>query len=200
MPLSHTLPPADRTNACVIGEKMKIIIDPSPQDKNEYKLLLNELCPLRLQAIFLTHYHWDHYEMSADLARELKLTIILSRTTYQKVLHYESADYFKDVKIKFVSDGDIICDWLGEDVIAYDIAGHAPGHLGLAPRSLKWFLAGDLYQGIGTVVISSTDGDMSLYYESLKKVMNLKPKIIIPSHGIPTGGVHRLEFVLNQPQ
>jgi len=45
MPLSHTLPPATRTNAFLIGDEgsSRILVDPSPKDDEEYQKFKNTL-------------------------------------------------------------------------------------------------------------------------------------------------------------
>jgi glyoxylase-like metal-dependent hydrolase (beta-lactamase superfamily II) len=82
----------------------------------------------------------------------------------------------------------------------YAIPGHDEGQLALAPRSMEWFLVGDLIQGVGTVVVSSPEGDMKKYFASLARVIRLDPRVIIPSHGIPMGSVYRLRATLAHRQ
>ncbi len=90
----------------------------------------------------------------------------------------------------------MLTQWLGEDVVIYEVPGHDEGQLAVAPRSLSWFIVGDLIQGIGTVVISAPEGNMKKYFASLERVIALAPKYIIPSHGIAMGGTYRLEATL----
>ena len=72
--------------------------------------------------------------------------------------------------------------------------GHDNGQLALMPTCGSWCIVGDLIQGIGTVVVSSKPyGSMSKYFNSLEKIISLKPEVIYPSHGIAMGGVFRLE-------
>ena len=54
-------------------------------------------------------------------------------------------------------------------------------------------MAGDLFQGVGTVVIGEPEGNMQTYMETLKKVIKLNPKCVFPSHGIALGGSHILQ-------
>ena len=61
---------------------------------------------------------------------------------------------------------------------------------------MKWFLVSDLIQTIGTVVIGDDEGDMKKYFSSLERVINFSPKVVLPSHGIAIGGVHKLEMTL----
>jgi len=68
------------------------------------------------------------------------------------------------------------------------------------PDSRKWFLVGDLIQGIGTVVIGGDEGNMNKYFDSLRKVILLNPGIILPSHGIALGSTFRLQKTLEHRQ
>ena len=78
----------------------------------------------------------------------------------------------------------------------YEVPGHDEGQLALAPDNMNWFLVGDLIQTVGTVVIQAPEGDMKKYFHSLERVIALKPKNCIPSHGIIIGGTFKLEETL----
>lgn len=196
MPLSDTLPPAERTNCFMIGSKNKFIVDPSPKDTNEYRELLSVLKDDSLDKIILTHHHWDHHKHAPDMARHLELPLYMSDETRTRLLKVFGNDYLKECEVVTTKDGDSVGKWIGQDVIVHEIPGHDQGHIGLAPRNLNWFIVGDLFQGIGTVVVGGDEGNMSLYFESLKKVIELQPGCVIPSHGIPLGGVSILEKTL----
>lgn len=193
MPLSHTVPPATRTNAFVIGD---IIIDPSPKDEAEFEKLIDCLQHIKLCSIVLTHHHGDHHQYSVDLAERLSLNMMMSEDSFNRILTKWGKDYFRDIEISYIKEGDSVTTWQKEKVIAYQIPGHDEGHIGLAPASMKWFIVGDLFQGIGTVVVGGEEGDMVKYFSSLEKVIKLNPNCVIPSHGIPLGGVHILEKTL----
>ena len=191
---SATLPPASRTNAFMLGDvdAPKLLVDPSPNSAEEYQCLLNTIEGRKLDAIFLTHHHPDHHQFSNHLARKLKLPIILSQDTQQRLTLKNGEDYFEQVELCNPSENEEVTRWHGSAVRVYEIPGHDAGHLGLAPDTLSWFLVGDLIQGIGTVVIPSPEGDMATYFKTLEKVIALNPEVIIPSHGIPMRTTHRL--------
>ncbi len=196
MPLSHTLPPATRTNAFLIGDDgPKILIDPSPQDKEEYFKLKNTIDLFGLDKILLTHHHPDHHEHSVELAREYKVPMLMSEDTHRR-LGYKLPHYFEGVEIHLVKEGDVITDWLGRKVLVYEVPGHDEGQIALAPDDMSWFIAGDLFQGVGTVVIGDDEGDMAKYFATLERVIALSPKVLFPSHGIGLGGVNILENTL----
>ncbi len=191
---SATLPPATRTNALLLGDAdaAKLLVDPSPNSEEEYGCLLNTIEDKMLDAVFLTHHHPDHHQFSNKLARHLRIPIILSQDTQQRLTLKYGEDYFENVELRFATENEEVTCWHGSSVRVYEIPGHDAGHLGLAPDSLAWFLVGDLIQGIGTVVIPSPEGNMATYFSTLEKVIALNPEVIIPSHGIPMRSTHRL--------
>jgi ribonuclease/clavin/mitogillin len=197
MPLSHTLPPAVRTNAFLIGDgkNPKILIDPSPQDDLEYDKFLRTIKIFGVDQILITHHHPDHYERSNKLALELNVPILLSSFTFDKILSKNPA-YFNGIETSFLREGDVITQWLGRDVKIIEVPGHDEGQLAVAPEDMSWFLAGDLFQGIGTVVIGGDEGDMAKYFKTLERVIKLSPKVVFPSHGIGLGGVSIIEKTL----
>lgn len=197
MPLSHTLPPATRTNAFLIGDdgSPKILIDPSPKDDHEYDKLKNSLSEFGVDKIMLTHHHPDHHERSTKLAREWKLPILLSTYTYDRLVR-KQPDYFEGIKTEFLKEGDILTRWITREVKVFAIPGHDEGQLAVAPTDMSWFLAGDLFQGVGSVVIGGEEGDMAKYFSTLEKVITLAPKVLFPSHGIGLGGTSILERTL----
>ena len=193
MPLSHTLPPATRTNAFVIGE---LLLDPSPKDVEEYRKFKNTIAPFGVQKIVLTHHHPDHYERSNELARDLSAPILLSAYTRNRIQKLHPG-YFEGVKVEVIKEGDVVTNWLGRKVLVMEIPGHDEGQIALYPEDLSWFIAGDLFQGVGTVVIGGEEGDMQKYFNTLERIINLSPKVVIPSHGIGLGGTTILERTLD---
>lgn len=201
LPLSHTFPPANRTNCFLIGDDREgVLIDPSPKNEEEKSKLLKSLRNFVVDEIFLTHHHPDHHEHSVEMAITLDVPMGMGKWTYERIKKLWGDDYFKDRKIKFYKEGDVLTKSLGEDVLIYEVPGHDEGQLALAPRTLNWFLVGDLIQTIGTVVIGGEEGDMAKYFASLHKVIDLKPKFIIPSHGIALGGTNKLTMTLKHRQ
>lgn len=197
MPLSHTLPPATRTNCFLIGDQgaRKIMIDPSPQDEAELAKLLHVANRYGIDAILLTHHHGDHHEFAPQIAHRYKLPILLSEDTRQRLTR-ANPEYLLGLEVRTLKEGDAITTWLGHPVKVVEVPGHDEGQLALAPENMAWFLAGDLFQGIGTVVIGGDEGDMAKYMRTLAKVIALKPRVVYPSHGIGLGGTGILEKTL----
>jgi glyoxylase-like metal-dependent hydrolase (beta-lactamase superfamily II)/8-oxo-dGTP pyrophosphatase MutT (NUDIX family) len=198
LPLSHTFPPANRTNSFIIGDddQVKYLIDPSPRDEEELEKFLKSVNKVGFDRIFITHHHPDHYEFSRDIALRYKVPMEMSQFTYTII----GLKYFEGIEINLRKEGDVITKSLGHDVRVYEVPGHDEGQLALAPDNMSWFLAGDLIQTIGTVVIGGPEGDMQKYFHSLKRVIELNPKNIIPSHGIIIGGTNKIVQTLQHRQ
>lgn len=198
LPLSHTFPPANRTNSFIIGDEdqVKYLIDPSPRDEAELEKFIKSVSKVGFDRIFITHHHPDHYEFSRDIALRFKVPMEMSQFTYTII----GAKYFEGIEINLRKEGDVITKSLGQNVRVYEVPGHDEGQLALAPDNMSWFLAGDLIQTIGTVVIGGPEGDMQKYFHSLKRVIDLNPKNIIPSHGIIIGGTNKLVQTLQHRQ
>ncbi len=201
LPLSNTFPPANRTNSFLIGDDdaVKILIDPSPKP-SEFEKYFKTISQYKIDAILITHHHPDHYECLDQLIDRTSLPIFMSKITFDRISRKKGDDYLKKMQIKFLKEGDIVTTYLGSPVEVLEVPGHDDGQIALRPKSNKWFLVGDLIQTIGTVVIGDDEGNMSEYFKSLNRVIDLKPNVILPSHGIIIGGVHRLEETLKHRQ
>lgn len=196
MPLSNTLPPATRTNAFVLGDEIKILVDPSPMNINEYRKLLEGLKQYHLDKIFITHHHADHHQYAPELARHFNLPIYISQDSFNRCRDKHGENYFKDIVVVHPLEGEHVGTWLGQEINVIAIPGHDEGHLALAPKSLLWCIVGDLFQGVGTVVVGGDEGDMQKYMNSLKKIILMNPKTVTPSHGITLGGTNILQKTL----
>tara|TARA_R110000868_G_scaffold38661_1_gene135012 strand:+ start:13729 stop:15000 length:1272 start_codon:yes stop_codon:yes gene_type:complete len=197
LPLSNTFPPANRTNSFILGDEEKILVDPSPKDEKELARYLKVAEAVGFDKIFLTHHHPDHHEFAPEIARVRGLPILMSADSHQRILVKWGPDYFRDCRIQYVHEGDVVCRSQGVDVIAFNVPGHDEGQIALAPKTFNWILVSDLIQTIGTVTVGGPEGDMAKYFASLEKVIARNPKFVIPSHGIAVGGTYKLQKTLD---
>lgn len=196
LPLSNTFPPANRTNSFLIGDSKKVLIDPSPKDQDEYKRFVKVLSKFEVNEIFLTHHHPDHHEYAPELAKLLNVDISLSEKTHELITQRWGKDYFKEIKVRFLKEGDVLTRSNNCDIVLCHIPGHDEGQMAPARADHRYIIVGDLIQSVGTVVIGAPEGDMAKYFHSLERMIKLKPKFIVPSHGIALGGVQKLEMTL----
>lgn len=202
MPLSHTFPPANRTNCFLVGDKEgeRFLIDPSPKDQSEYQKLTLSLEAFGFDHIFLTHHHSDHHEYAPDLAREYKVPMHMSQDTYDRICAKKGEYYFHGIHVRLRKEGEALTETLGKRVLIYSFPGHDEGQLGLMPEDHSWCLVSDLIQTVGTVTIGGEEADMLKYFKSLERVIDLNPMSVFPSHGIGLGGVYKLQKTLRHRQ
>lgn len=188
---SNTLPPASHTNAFLLGDnpRQRILVDPSPGDETVYNNLRTFLAEFGAPtAIFISHHHPDHHERANRLAGELHIPLQMSTQTRAYIDRRWGSAYFSGITVQTIEEGQTLCHWHEQAVRAVAVPGHDSGHLALLPDSRHWMIVGDLYQGVGTVVIGQPEGNMRDYFASLKKVIALKPRVTVPSHGIALPG------------
>jgi glyoxylase-like metal-dependent hydrolase (beta-lactamase superfamily II)/8-oxo-dGTP pyrophosphatase MutT (NUDIX family) len=196
MPKSNTLPPASRTNAFIIGDDKKCLIDPSAQNIEEFEKLKIALSHFEIDKIIITHHHGDHHEYAANMAKHLDVDIYISEDSYLRCKKKYGEEYFGDAQVVFLEENMVVSKWLGKDVIGLAVPGHDEGQFAFMPMCKSWCIVGDLFQGIGTVVVGGEEGDMQKYFASLKKIIDLNPEAVVPSHGIMLGGVNIIKKTL----
>ena len=199
---SNTLPPADRTNCFHFGDagSPRVLVDPSPKDETEYARLRDATESLAVDRILLTHHHRDHCERADQLARELKVPVLMSADTKDRLSIRQGGRFLHGLNVELVKQDDVVTHWHGEPVSVIEVPGHDRGQIALMPESRAWCIVGDLIQGIGTVVIAPPEGDMGQYFRSMRRVINLNPAVILPSHGPALGSVYRLQTALEHRQ
>ena len=198
---SPTLPPARHTNMVVLGGA-GLVVDPGATANKERARALSLLRALRapaggLQAIFLTHHHFDHVAAASWLSERLGLPLWGHRRTGGLLGgRGELARTFED--------GEEIPGPAGEPSgwVTLLTPGHAPGHLCLWHEGTRRLVAGDMVAAEGTIVVDPDDGDMHAYIESLRRLAGLDAAALVPAHGpvlVPAEPVlryyisHRLE-------
>lgn len=194
---SNTLPPATHTNVFWIGGDggPRVLVDPSPADRDELGRLCRSLDAFGVDLVFLTHHHPDHREFADEIARRYRVPLGLSADTRARIAA-KSPGFFEGLAVRIYGEGDELTRWQGEAVRLIAVPGHDEGQLAPLAESRTWCIVGDLIQGIGTVVIAPPEGNMRKYFASLKRVIELDPAVIIPSHGLALGGTHFLQSAL----
>jgi ribonuclease/clavin/mitogillin len=195
---SNTLPPAMHTNVFWLGGDgaPRVVVDPSPSDRAELERLYRSLDAFGVDLVFLTHHHPDHREFADEIARRYGVPLGLSDDTRARIAAKAGARFFEGLDVRIYGEGDELTRWQGESVRLLAVPGHDEGQLAPMPESRAWCIVGDLIQGIGTVVIAPPEGDMRKYFTSLRRIIELDPAVIIPSHGLALGGTHYLQQAL----
>ena len=132
-----------------------------------------------LVGIWLTHHHPDHIGGVTALRQQLDLPVSAHPETAERLRAIGiSVDHHLSDEQRIVLGGEVEFP-----VRVLHTPGHARGHLCFYDETYGSLLAGDLVAGIGTIVIDPPDGDMRDYLESLRRVRELAPRTLFPSHG-----------------
>jgi glyoxylase-like metal-dependent hydrolase (beta-lactamase superfamily II)/8-oxo-dGTP pyrophosphatase MutT (NUDIX family) len=168
-----TLPPADHTNAYMVGDPQGdyVLVDPAVRMREDMESLATAIDRHKgtLVAVVFTHSHGDHLADIGLLREAIDAPIWGSEYTSQSV----PCD-------RILVDGDVL--QLGNQSWKVMITpGHHPGHVCLLGDA--GLIAGDMVAGIGTILIPPQTGNMNEYIEQLKRLKDAKPHLIFPSHG-----------------
>ena len=168
-----TLPPADHTNAYMVGDPDGdfVLVDPAVRMREDMETLATaiERHEGNLLAVIFTHSHGDHLADIGLLREAVDAPIWGSEFTSQSVPCE-----------RILKDGDAL--QLGNQQWKVLITpGHHPGHVCLLGDA--GLIAGDMVAGIGTILIPPQTGNMNQYITQLKRLKALQPHLIFPSHG-----------------
>jgi glyoxylase-like metal-dependent hydrolase (beta-lactamase superfamily II) len=159
------------TNTYVVGEDAVVVIDPGPADEGHLARVEGAVRESgRAVAVVLTHHHLDHSQAAAEMARRLDAPLAAFPHPDSPVLDRELAD------------GDEVA-FTGGPLQALHTPGHARDHLCLWWPEAATVFTGDLVAGQGYIVIDPPDGDMSDYFDSLRRIRQLDARSLRPGHG-----------------
>ncbi|MEP2716003.1 hydroxyacylglutathione hydrolase [Pseudophaeobacter sp.] len=121
-----------------------------------------------LDAILLTHHHYDHIDGVEEL-----------RSTYGLQVYGGKADAARLPKLDHALDYGATFDLFGEQISVLDVSGHTIGHIAFyLPDSAAVFTADSLMAlGCGRLFEGSPD----MMWESLNRLMALPPEILVYS-------------------
>lgn len=180
-----TLPPAEHTNAYVIGRDPAYVIDPATPHQDEQRALELALRRAqrdgrRLRAVLLTHHHRDHVGAVSFVRRAFDLPVWAHAETAARV------DFPVD---RTLADGEHLDLGRGPDgrdgwaLECIHTSGHAPGHLCYFEPRYGSLIAGDMVSTVSSVLVDPDDGDLDDYMASLERLTALDVRIVFPAHG-----------------
>jgi glyoxylase-like metal-dependent hydrolase (beta-lactamase superfamily II) len=148
-----------------------VVIDPGPNMPEHLHHIADSVAALgRPQAILVTHGHPDHAEGAATLRELLGVPV------------YAWSREGVPATDRTLADGEIMP--VGSRRLrALYTPGHRFDHLCFLLEDARALFAGDLIAGIGTVVIAPPEGDLLDYMASLRSLLPLGLRLILPAHG-----------------
>jgi glyoxylase-like metal-dependent hydrolase (beta-lactamase superfamily II) len=151
------------TNTWILGSGPTVVIDPGPDEPSHVAAVAAEAGPVI--AILVTHAHPDHLPAAAALAARVNAP----------VRAFQPGEGREPIRDKDVVEVD------GSKVTAIHTPGHTPDHL------VFWsdgaLFTGDAVLGRGTSIIDPPEGDLAAYLRSLRRMLELGPRVIYPGHG-----------------
>lgn len=168
------------TNTCLIGTGSRPLLLDTGSGVEEYLPLLEGA--LRSECgtdapgdILLTHVHPDHIGGAAGIVAHFGPRRVSKKP-------WPGRDEQFPVELTPIDDG-VVIKTEGATLRAIYTPGHARDHLCFYLEEEAALFTGDLILGIGTTVIPLEGGDMSLYLQSLEKLLSLDLERIYPGHG-----------------
>lgn len=186
-----TKPPATHTNAYIIYTSREILVIDSGSPYEDEQAALAECVDdliaegRTVREIVLTHVHPDHVAGVESLNAFLennhgrRIPVAAHRLTAESLKHQFPVD-------RFIEDDEVIA-LDGEPSIklrALFTPGHARGHLCFYDEARGVLISGDNVVGFGSVLIDPSDGNMTQYLDSLRRMRALpNVTVMLPGHG-----------------
>ncbi|MFN0151603.1 MAG: MBL fold metallo-hydrolase [bacterium] len=184
---TETRPPANHTNAYLVGERELHLVDPGATRADEQEKLFEALDEAasdgaRVTAILLTHHHPDHVGAVNVAAARLGVPVWAHAETARALAgRIEIAHHIADGET--ISLGESPDGRPGWTLRAIHTPGHARGHLAFAESRYNALLAGDMVSTLSTIVIAPPEGHLATYLASLRRLRALPNGTLYPAHG-----------------
>ncbi|MEO0496315.1 MAG: MBL fold metallo-hydrolase [Pseudomonadota bacterium] len=193
------------TNSYLVGRDRLLLVDPGPGEAKgpgHAEALKRAVADRPVEAIIITHTHWDHTELAAAVAEQFgaPVTAFGPHIAARQLRPGESNplassnDYNLQID-RMLAHGEIV----GSDMYtleAIHTPGHTENHICLAVRKrgapTDFILSGDHVMGWNTTIVAPVDGHMGHYIESLDHLLERPESTYFPGHGGRVEQAHTL--------
>ena len=161
----------------VEGEGDAILIDSGFFTEETYKLLKAITGKWDVKAAFITHLHEDHAG-GIPFLKELGIRVFVHRNERLP----PALKFDVDAMTYRVKEG-LRLFFKGLTVKLVHTPGHTVGHISPYIEETGMLFSGDLILGRGTPWVGPPEGDMLMYLNTLKELLQLDISLIYPGHG-----------------
>jgi glyoxylase-like metal-dependent hydrolase (beta-lactamase superfamily II) len=182
----------------IIGDKAAALVDTGFAKKehiSERLAIIRNICTVPLVALVITHRHHDHSGGAGPL-REATGAPIVAHSVELEYLEQDEEER-KAVKVDIAVEGGEVLDLGGLNLHYIHAPGHTLGSIVIFVPERGALFTGDNVLGMGSTVVMPDQGNMKMYLHSLRKMIDLEPRVIYPGHG-PTvpNAVAKLERLI----
>ncbi|MGZ8999170.1 MAG: MBL fold metallo-hydrolase [Allosphingosinicella sp.] len=172
------------TQTYLVGRGEVAVIDPGPDMADHVEAILTATSGESITAILCTHTHRDHSPASRALAAACGAPIVgcPPLAIEDDGPRADAAFDFDYVPDRILADGEAV-EGKGWTLRAVATPGHTSNHLCFALQEAELLFTGDHVMGWSTTVVSPPDGDMTLYLQSLKALLDRQDRLYLPAHG-----------------
>lgn len=152
------------TNCYVVtvGGERAIVIDPGADPEQVLEAVRTE--HLQVEAVLVTHCHWDHIGAVAPVARGLKVPVYMSRLeapVLENIEQFAPAEFgpYEPYTPEHLLDGGERLDLMGTSIEVLHLPGHSPGTMGFYLEPDTLFVGDLIFRGsVGRVDLPYADG------------------------------------------
>ena len=179
------------TQTYIVGRGEVAVIDPGPDLPGHVDAILAATRGERVVDILCTHTHRDHSPASRALAQATGASIIgcAPLAIEDEGPRADAAFDFDYEPDRILDDGETL-EGEGWTLEAVATPGHTSNHLCFALAGSGTLFTGDHVMGWSTTVVSPPDGDMTVYMESLDKLLGRTDARYFPAHGPAVDNPH----------
>ncbi len=172
------------TQTYLVGKGDVAVIDPGPDLPGHIETLLEATRGGRITAILCTHTHRDHSPASRPLAEATGAPIVgcAPLALDDEGPRADASFDFDYVPDRVLEDGESI-EGEGWWLRALATPGHTSNHLCFELEQERSLFSGDHVMGWSTTVVSPPDGDMTLYLQNLRLLLDRDDRLYLPAHG-----------------
>jgi ribonuclease/clavin/mitogillin len=178
------------TNAYLVGTGPRYLLDPGADEPTEQQRLFDVLDShhtegRRLSAVVLTHHHPDHIGAATACAQRYGVPIWAHERTALALQGRVVVDHL-------LADGDRLALGVRPDgsgpwhLEALLTPGHANGHIAFYDPYYRLLYAGDMISTSTSVLIAPPEGDLTVYLQSLRRLLEVPARLLLPAHGNPS--------------